>query len=158
MQQTRDALVQLAADLKAQQERQQALQAEQHSLDARLNDWRALHPELDDAGLNRLLAFDDAQVSALRQQLQHSEKPSNRPRCCCKSANSASPSIRHCTTAIWPNSWTPPWPRSTSNWPTARNTAPNCARQAEDQRRQDANQALDVQIAKAYEEWQRWAA
>ncbi|MCZ7166782.1 hypothetical protein, partial [Salmonella enterica] len=32
------------------------------------------HPQLDNDGLTRLLAFDDSQVSALRQQLQHSEK------------------------------------------------------------------------------------
>ena len=31
------------------------------------------------------------------------------------------------------------------------------ARQSEDQRRQNANQALAEQIAKAYEQWQRWA-
>jgi len=31
------------------------------------------------------------------------------------------------------------------------------ARQAEDQRRQDANSALAHQIATAYDEWQRWA-
>ncbi len=69
-----NALIQLAADLKAQQERQQALLTEQHTLDSRMSEWRALHPELDDSGLARLLAFDEPQVAELRQQVQHSEK------------------------------------------------------------------------------------
>src|SRR5450830_1048743 len=74
LQEIRNALIQLAADLKAQQDRQQALAAEQHTLGERLSEWRALHPDLHDEGLTRLLAFDDSHVSALRQQLQHSEK------------------------------------------------------------------------------------
>lgn len=74
LQETRNALIQLAADLKAQQDRQQALAAEQHTLGERLSEWRALHPELHDDGLTRLLAFDDSHVNALRQQVQHSEK------------------------------------------------------------------------------------
>ncbi|MCF8998066.1 chromosome segregation protein SMC, partial [Pseudomonas carnis] len=56
------AQVQLAADLKAQQQRQQALEAEQHALATRIGEWRAQHPELDDQGLARLLALDEAQV------------------------------------------------------------------------------------------------
>ncbi|MCZ7018914.1 hypothetical protein, partial [Salmonella enterica] len=55
LQELRDALIQLAADLKAQQERVQALSAEQQTLDARLGEWRALHPQLDNDGLTRLL-------------------------------------------------------------------------------------------------------
>ncbi len=158
LQQTRDALVQLAADLKAQQERQQALQAEQHSLDARLNDWRALHPELDDAGLNRLLAFDDAQVSALRQQLQHSEKAVEQAKVrlqereqhlaehqALHNGNLEAEQLDATLAAL-----------NQQLADSEKHCAELRARQAEDQRRQDANHALDVQIAKAYEEWQRW--
>ena len=158
LQQTRDALVQLAADLKAQQERQQALQAEQHSLDARLNDWRALHPELDDAGLNRLLAFDDAQVSALRQQLQHSEKAVEQAKVrlqereqrlaehqALHNGNLEAEQLDATLAAL-----------NQQLADSEKHCAELRARQAEDQRRQDANHALDAQIAKAYEEWQRW--
>ncbi|MGK9527503.1 hypothetical protein O6482_25555, partial [Salmonella enterica subsp. enterica] len=67
-------LIQLAADLKARQERQQALDSELQALHSRISEWRAQHPQLDDAGLAHLLAFDEAAVSALRQQVQHSEK------------------------------------------------------------------------------------
>ena len=42
VQDIRNALIQLAADLKAQQDRQHTLQAEQQALAARLREWRAL--------------------------------------------------------------------------------------------------------------------
>ncbi len=69
------------------------------------------------------------------------------------------PSTRPCTTATsTPNNWTAPSPPSTSNWPRAkRQVAELRARQSEDQRRQEANAALALTTANAYEEWQRWA-
>jgi len=159
LQDIHNALIQLAADLKAQQEREQALQAEQHSLDTRLHDWRALHPELDDAGLDRLLAYDDAQVSHLRQQLQHSEKAVEQARVLLQEREQrlAEHQAQHngnveadeLDTAL-----------ATLNQQLAeaeKHCAELRARQSEDQRRQDANQAFAEQIAKAYDEWQRWA-
>ncbi|NWB64089.1 chromosome segregation protein SMC, partial [Pseudomonas sp. F1002] len=59
LQDTRNQLIQLAADLKSLQERQQSLETEHAALTTRLSDWRALHPELDDEGLARLVAFDE---------------------------------------------------------------------------------------------------
>jgi exonuclease SbcC len=159
LQDLRNALVQLAADLKAQQERQQALTAEQHSLDERLGEWRALHPELDDAGLARLLAFDDSQISALRQQVQHSEKAVEQAKVLLhereqrlaehQALHNGNLDAEQLDSSL-----------ATLNQQLAegeKHCAELRARQAEDQRRQDANHALAEQITQAYEEWQRWA-
>ncbi|MCU1777658.1 AAA family ATPase [Pseudomonas sp. 14P_5.3_Bac1] len=159
LQDLRNALIQLAADLKAQQERQQALTAEQHSLDERLGEWRALHPELDDVGLARLLAFDDSQISALRQQVQHSEKAVEQAKVLLhereqrlaehQALHNGNLDAEQLDSSL-----------ATLNQQLAegeKHCAELRARQAEDQRRQDANHALAEQITQAYEEWQRWA-
>ncbi|MBW8127004.1 MULTISPECIES: AAA family ATPase [Pseudomonas] len=159
LQEIHNALIQLAADLKAQQERQQALQAEQQSLDTRLGEWRARHPELDNDGLNRLLAYDDAQVSQLRQQLQHSEKAVEQAKVLLQereqrlaehqALHNGNLEAEALDSAL-----------ATLNQQLAegeKTCAELRARQSEDQRRQDANQAFAEQIAKAYDEWQRWA-
>jgi len=159
LQDIRNQLIQLAADLKAQQERQQSFEAEQHTLDARTNEWRALHPELDDHGLARLLAFDDKQVSALRQQVQHSEKAVEQAKVLLQereqrlaehlalhNGNLEAEALDSALAAL--------------NQQLAegeKQCAELRARQADDQRRQDANHALAEQIARAYDEWQRWA-
>ena len=159
LQDTRNALIQLAADLKAQQERQQALHTEQQNLDTRISEWRALHPELDDVGLTRLLTFDDAQVSALRQQLQHSEKAVEQAKVLLQereqrlaehqalhNGNLEAAELESTLAAL--------------NQQLAegeKQVAELRARQSEDQRRQDANHSLALTTAKAYEEWQRWA-
>lgn len=159
LQATGSELIQLAADLKAQQERQQALHAEQQALATRLQEWRALHPELDDDGLGRLLAFDDAHVNQLRQQLQHSEKAVEQAKVLLQereqrlaehqalhNGNLDADQLDAGLAAL--------------NQQLAEGEklcAELRARQSEDQRRQDANHSLAEQIAKAYEEWQRWA-
>ena len=152
-------LIQLAADLKAQQERAQALQAEQQALDTRLAEWRAQHPELDDTGLTRLLAFDDAQVNALRQHLQASEKAVEQAKVlllereqrlaehqALHNGNLDAEQLDSTLAAL--------------NQQLAegeKQVAELRARQSEDQRRQEANAALALTTANAYEEWQRWA-
>ncbi|NWA81409.1 AAA family ATPase [Pseudomonas sp. D2002] len=159
LQDIRGALIQLAADLKAQQERQEALSAEQHNLGERLGEWRTLHPELDDDGLTRLLAFDDSQVSALRQQLQHSEKAVEQARVLLQereqrlaehqalhNGNLEAEQLESTLAAL-----------NQQLADSEKHCAELRARQHEDQRRQDANHALAEQITKAYEEWQRWA-
>ncbi|MEX5512625.1 AAA family ATPase [Pseudomonas paralactis] len=153
------ALVQLAADLKAEQDRQHALQAEQQALETRINEWRALHPDLDNQGLSRLLAFDEGQVAQLRQDLYSSEKAVEQAKVLLQereqrlaehqalhNGNLDADQLDHSLAAL--------------NQQLAegeKHCAELRARQTEDQRRQDANQALAEQIAKAYEEWQRWA-
>lgn len=159
LQDTRDALIQLAADLKAQQERQQALQAEQQGLATRLQDWRALHPELDEVGLARLLALDEAHINALRQQLQHSEKAVEQAKVLLQereqrlaehqALHNGNLEAEHLDSTL-----------AALNQQLAegeKHCAELRARQSEDQRRQDANHALGEQIARAYDEWQRWA-
>ena len=159
LQDIRGALIQLAADLKAQQERQAALSAEQHNLGERLGEWRTLHPELDDDGLTRLLAFDDSQVSALRQQLQHSEKAVEQARVLLQereqrlaehqalhNGNLEAEQLESTLAAL-----------NQQLADSEKHCAELRARQHEDQRRQNANHALAEQITKAYEEWQRWA-
>lgn len=159
LQEMRNTLVQLAADLKAQQERQQALHAEQQTLDSRIAQWRTLHPELDDAGLTHLLAFDDAQVSQLRQQLQASEKAVEQAKVLLQereqrlaehqAQHNGNLDVEALDSAL-----------ATLNQQLAegeKHCAELRARQVEDQRRQDANNSLAEQIAKAYDEWQRWA-
>nr|WP_314569723.1 AAA family ATPase [uncultured Pseudomonas sp.] len=159
LQEIHNALIQLAADLKAQQERQQALEAEQQSLDTRLGEWRTLHPELDNDGLNRLLAYDDAQVSQLRQQVQHSEKAVEQAKVLLRereqrlaehqALHNGNLDAEALDSAL-----------ATLNQELAegeKTCAELRARQSEDQRRQEANQAFAEQIAKAYDEWQRWA-
>lgn len=159
LQDTRSALIQLAADLKALQERQRALDTEQQSLEIRLGEWRALHPELDDVGLSRLLAFDDAQIHALRQQVQRSEKAVEQAKVLLQereqrladhqalhNGNLEAEELDSTLAAL--------------NQQLAdgeKHVAELRARQSEDQRRQDANQTLALTTAKAYEEWQRWA-
>jgi len=154
-----NALIQLAADLKAQQERQQALAAEQQSLDVRLGEWRAQHPELDDDGLSHLLAFDETQANQLRQQLQHSEKAVEQASVLLRereerlaghqalhNGNLDAEQLDAALAAL-----------NQQLADSEKHCAELRARQAEDQRRQDANHALAEQIAKAYDEWQRWA-
>ncbi|MBB6287059.1 MULTISPECIES: AAA family ATPase [unclassified Pseudomonas] len=159
LQDIRNQLIQLAADLKAHQERQQSFEAEQHTLEARTNEWRALHPELDDEGLARLLAFDDAHISALRQHLHSSEKAVEQAKVLLQereqrlaehqalhNGNLDAEQLDGALAAL--------------NQQLAegeKHCAELRARQSEDQRRQDANSALAEQITKAYEEWQRWA-
>lgn len=159
LQDTRNQLVQLAADLKSQQERQQALETELLALNARLSDWRALHPELDDEGLARLLGFEEGQLAELRQQLQHSEKVVEQARVLLQereqrlkdhqALHNGNLEAQQLDSAL-----------GELNDQLAsgeKNCAELRAQQAEDQRRQNANQALAFTTAKAYDEWQRWA-
>ncbi|WP_426221222.1 AAA family ATPase [Pseudomonas sp. DWRC2-2] len=159
LQEIHNALIQLAADLKAQQEREHALQAEQKALVTRISEWRALHPELDDAGLNRLLAYDDAQISQLRQQVQLSEKAVEQAKVLLQEREQRladHQALHNGNLAAEELDST----LATLNQQLAeseKHCAELRARQSEDQRRQDANQAFAEQIAKAYDEWQRWA-
>lgn len=81
LQELRNNLVQRAAELKARQEQAQSLGAEHQALATGIAQWRACHPELDDAALEALLSLDEQHVSQLRQRLLNSEKPSSRPVC-----------------------------------------------------------------------------
>ncbi|NUU39009.1 AAA family ATPase [Pseudomonas sp. C2B4] len=151
--------VQMAAELKAQQERLQALESEEHELAGKIAGWRAQHPELDEGGLEDLLGVDDAQVSGLRQRLQHSEK----------AIEQASVLVQERDKRLLDHQAQHNGNLDAEQLDTALTELQNhcivseqrCAElraeQAEDQRRQNANQALAQHIAEAYTEYQRWA-
>ncbi|MFW0756928.1 AAA family ATPase [Pseudomonas sp. H11T01] len=159
LQETRSQLIQLDADLKARQERLNALELEDFELSSKISDWRQLHPELDDGGLEQLLAFDDEQVSQLRQQLQHSEKAIEQAKVLLhereqrlhnhQAQHNGNLDAEQLASAL---------SELQSQFAASEQLSAELrAEQAEDQRRQNANQALAQRIAEAYSEWQRWA-
>lgn len=159
LQNLRTQLVQIAAELKAQQERLQALQNEEQDLAGKIADWRARHPELDDGGLEDLLRVDDAQVAELRQRLQHNEKAIEQAKVLLQerdqrlldhqaqhNGNLDAEQLASALTDVQ-NQFTV----------SEQKCAELRAEQVEDQRRQNANQTLAQQIASANAEYQRWA-
>ncbi|WP_085598335.1 MULTISPECIES: AAA family ATPase [unclassified Pseudomonas] len=158
-QELQQQLIQLAAELKAGQERCQALEAEQQQLAASIEQWRAQHPKLDDAGLQGLLELDDSQVRQLRERLQANDKAIEQARVLLEerqqrleqhqAQHNGNLEAEELAQAL----------ETTSQQALAdeQQVAELRARQSEDQRRQEANQALAQGIAQAYEQWQRWA-
>ncbi|MFT2161424.1 AAA family ATPase [Pseudomonas putida] len=151
--------VQLASELKANTQQQQALDAECQQLQAQITQWRSEHPELDDAGLDRLLAMDDAQVNELRQRLQGAEKAIEQGRVLLQereqrlqhhaaqmTVDTPAEALEHALTELRGR---------------LANHEQQCAelraQQADDQRRQQAHQALAAEIEQAHQQWQRWA-
>ncbi|MCU1770060.1 AAA family ATPase [Pseudomonas sp. 13B_3.2_Bac1] len=159
LQNVRTQRVQIGAELKAQQERLQALQNEDNELTQKIADWRGRHPELDDGGLEDLLRVDDTQLSELRQRLQHNEKAIEQAKVLLQERDQrlADHQAQHNgnldaeqlagALADLQNQFNL----------SEQQCAELRAEQAEDQRRQNANQALAQQIADAYAEYQRWA-
>jgi len=159
LQEVRSLLVQLGAELLGKEERRQALEGEQQELGGRISDWRGQHPELDDGGLEQLLGLDDQQVAALRQQLQTSEKAVEQAKVLMtereqrlhhhQAQNNGQLDAEQLTLAL---------AELQNQFAVSEQLSAELrAQQAEDQRRQNANQALSEQIAQAYAEWQRWA-
>ena len=159
LQSVRTRLVQLAAELKAQQDRLLALESEDRELSAKIADWRALHPELDDGGLEQLLSVDDQQVSELRQRLQHNEKAIEQAKVLLQERDKrlASHQAQHNGNLDAGQLATALADLQNQFATSEHRCAELRAEQAEDQRRQNANQALAQQIADAYSEYQRWA-
>ena len=151
--------VQLAGELKANHQRQQALEQEHQQLQAQIAQWRAEHPELDDAGLDRLLAIDDTQLAELRQQLHNADKAIEQGRVLLQERGQRLQ--QHSAQAH------AELPVETLEQSLAdlqqqlagqeQQCAELRARQADDQRRQQASAALSEQIDQAYQQWQRWA-
>ncbi|QBX41990.1 chromosome segregation protein SMC [Pseudomonas fluorescens] len=159
LQNVRTQRVQIGAELKAQQERLQALQSEDDELTQKIADWRARHPELDDGGLEDLLRVDDTQLSELRQRLQHNEKAIEQAKVLLQERD------QRLTDHQAQHNGNLDAEQLASALAELQNqfnlSEQQCAElraeQAEDQRRQNANQALAQQIADAYAEYQRWA-
>ncbi|WP_085714894.1 AAA family ATPase [Pseudomonas sp. B28(2017)] len=159
LQSVRTELVQLAAELKAQQGRAQALESEDRELSARIAAWRAQHPELDDGGLQDLLSVSDQQLSELRQQLQQSEKAIEQTRVLLQERDQRllDHQAQHNGNLDAGQLATALLDQQNLAASSEQHCAELRAEQAEDQRRQHANQALTQQIADAYNEYQRWA-
>lgn len=159
LQNVRTQLVQIAAELKAQQERLQALRTEDHDLRGKIADWRSRHPELDDQGLEALLQVDDAQLSELRQRLQHNEKAIEQAQVLLQERDQRllDHQAQHNGNLDAEQLASALADLQNQFAVSEQQCAELRAEQVEDQRRQNANQALAQQIADAYAEYQRWA-
>ncbi|MFJ4196453.1 AAA family ATPase [Pseudomonas sp. NPDC089534] len=159
LQDVRTQQVQTAAELKAQQERQQTLDSESQELTNRIADWRARHPELDDGGLEGLLRIDDAEVGELRQRLQHSEKAIEQANVLLQERDQRllEHQAQHNGNLEAGQLATALADLQGQFAVSEQQCAELRAEQAEDQRRQNANQALAQRIAEANAEYQRWA-
>ncbi|RCL21491.1 chromosome segregation protein SMC [Pseudomonas sp. AFG_SD02_1510_Pfu_092] len=150
--------VQLASELKADIQQQQALEAECQQLQGQIAAWRAQHPELDDAGLDRLLAIDDSQVQALRQRLQGAEKAIEQGRVLLQEReqrlqqHAAQMTVDASAEAL-EQALAELRERLAGH---EQQCAELRAQQADDQRRQQAHQALAAEIEQAHQQWQRW--
>ncbi|QRK86474.1 AAA family ATPase [Pseudomonas granadensis] len=159
LQNVRTQLVQIAAELKAQQERLQALHTEDQDLRGKIADWRGRHPELDDHGLEALLQVDDAQLNELRQRLQHNEKAIEQAQVLLQERDQRllDHQAQHNGNLDAEQLASALADLQNQFAVSEQQCAELRAEQVEDQRRQNANQALAQQIADAYAEYQRWA-
>ncbi|HEX4551248.1 AAA family ATPase [Pseudomonas sp.] len=159
LQNVRTQRVQISAELKAQQERLQALQSEDDELTQKIADWRARHPELDDGGLEDLLRVDDTQLGELRQRLQRNEKAIEQAKVLLQERDQrlADHQAQHNGNLDAEQLASALADLQNQFNLSEQQCAELRAEQAEDQRRQNANQALAQQIADAYAEYQRWA-
>ncbi|WP_166361912.1 AAA family ATPase [Pseudomonas akapageensis] len=151
--------IEQAGELKAKEERRDALERENRQLDSAIGQWRQSHPELDDAGLAQLLAVDDEQLNQLRQRLQSAEKAIEQARVLVQEREQRLQQHQALASGELP---TEPLEQALSDLQqqlvaSEQQCAELRAEQADDQRRQQANQALAERIAQAYGEWQRWA-
>ncbi|PMY60997.1 MULTISPECIES: AAA family ATPase [Pseudomonas] len=159
LQEVRRLLVQLGAELQGKEERLLVLKAEQQELGSKITDWRQQHPELDDGALEQLLSLDDQQVAALRQQLQEREKAVEQAKVLVTEREQRlhSHQAQHDGQLDAEQLASALGELHNQLAASEQLSAELRAQQTEDQRRQDANQALGEQIAQAYSEWQRWA-
>lgn len=159
LQQLRNDLVQLAAELKARQEQARSLDLERQALAAGIAQWRTSHPELDDAALEALLGLDDQHVSQLRQRLLNSEKAIEQARVLLteREQRLQNHQAQH-NGNLLPEQLAEALTELQGQFAASEQRCAELrAEQAEDQRRQNANQALAQQIEQAYIEYQRWA-
>ncbi|PRA60976.1 chromosome segregation protein SMC [Pseudomonas sp. MYb187] len=159
LQDTQAQLIELAARIKANEERLNTLEQEGNEVRAQIEQWRRAHPELDDSGLEQLLALDDNAVAHLRQRLQDSDKVLEQAQILLKERQQRLEQHQALATPELPTEALEQAVESLQGQLaiSEQTCAELRAEQADDQRRQQANQALAEQIARAYAEWQRWA-
>jgi len=151
--------VQLASEIKANTQQQQVLESEYQQLQGDIAQWRAEHPELDDAGLDRLLAIDDAQLGELRQRLQLAEKAVEQSRVLLQERDQR---LQQHAAQMTVESSAEDLEQALGELRERlagheQQCAELRAQQADDQRRQQASQALAGEIEQAHQQWQRWA-
>jgi len=151
--------LQVAAELKANQQRREALEQEHQALQQQISQWRADHPELDDQGLDRLLAIDDGAVAELRQRVQAADKAIEQGRVLLQERQQRLQQHNQHAISEMP---TEELEQALSELQQQlavheQQCAELRAQQADDQRRQQAHQALAAEIEQAYQQWQRWA-
>jgi len=151
--------VQLAGELKANSQRQQTLEQECQQLQGEIARWRGEHPELDDAGLDRLLAIDDAQLGELRQRLQVAEKSIEQGRVLLQEREQRlQQHVVQANVEVVPEALEEALATLQQQLAIQEQQCAELrAQQADDQRRQQAHQALAGEIDQAYQQWQRWA-
>ena len=135
------------------------LEHEHQQLQGAIAHWRSSHPELDDAGLDRLLAIDDVQLGELRQQLQAAEKAIEQGRVLLQEREQR---LQQHAAQAHGELPVEALEQSLAELQQQlviqeQQCAELRAQQADDQRRQQAHQALAEQIDQAYQQWQRWA-
>ncbi|RWU17957.1 chromosome segregation protein SMC [Pseudomonas alkylphenolica] len=159
LQETQAQLIELTTELKAKDERLIALEQEHGEVRTQIEQWRQRHPELDDSGLEQLLALDDNAVAQLRQRLQDSEKALEQAQVLLNERQQRLDQHQALVTLELPEDELEQSLEVLQG--QLANSEQHCAElraeQADDQRRQQANQALAEQITQAYGEWQRWA-
>jgi exonuclease SbcC len=126
------------AELKANSQRQQALEHEHQQLQGAIAQWRSSHPELDDAGLDRLLAIDDAQLGELRQRLQAAEKAIEQGRVLLQEREQRLQQHAASHGELRPKHWNTPRRAATAVGHPGAAMRRTARQQADDQRRQQA--------------------
>lgn len=158
-------LLQLATELNGGEQRRQALTVESASIAEQIARWRKGHPELTDDALPHLLAYDEPQLQALRQQLLGADKALEQAQVLIVEREQQLQAHRQVGPAARE---TEPGAPDSVDLDTAQRElqtqvaaceqqcAELRAQQVADQRRQVANQALAQRLQLAYAEYQRW--
>ncbi|NBA94304.1 AAA family ATPase [Pseudomonas sp. R5(2019)] len=152
-------LIQSASDGKALAQRQTDDSVALTGLQGAVQQWRSQHPSLDDAQLHALLAYSDAQVLALRQQIQDSEKALEQARIRLQERTAHRQQHQAQNTTQLTNEELASAQHESQSRCSAQEQvcAELRAAQVEDQRRLDAHQHLQVRITEAETLYQRHA-
>ncbi|RMQ45155.1 Exonuclease SbcC [Pseudomonas cichorii] len=159
LQDVHNQLIQLSAELKADQQQLLALQQESGELDGQISEWRSSHPEVDNAALEDLLTYDDARIEQLRQQLNRSEKALEQARVLLQEREQRLQQHQAQHSDISDNEQLSAalLQAQAECELSEQHCADLRARLSEDEQRRNANSELQARIALATGEYQRWA-
>ena len=150
--------VRLDGEQQAALSRKQAADSALQQLEARLSEWRAGHPGLDDATLARLLQHDDAQAQALRAELATCDKAVEQAGVLAQERQKRLD--EHLSQANGALSSEEVEAALAEVREQCEGLERDCgelrAQQMEDDRRREASQQLQEQVAQAFAEFERW--